>query len=286
VPFRHLTVGAASGSWWTGDLSGGYSNSGVQPEAIQREGGPPGYMNLELTGNRYLETYRATGQHESEQMTLSVNSPFFRSWYEKLAAWDDRMAQQEERNWRAVPARSTSTTSGDMNLLTREDVTADTYLTANVWNGQTATKVTVQIDGRAPMTAERTQKAEGEGVLEGAEYGDPLALVRQLQVGRYALESRSGNERAQGWEAFRGDKFGPGPAQPIDRGLWADQSSHLWRLPIPQDLPFGGHTAVVTATDPSGRQFEETINFEIVKERPQPFFRKRFFPEDGTRKAS
>jgi hypothetical protein len=285
VPFRHLTVGAASGSWWTGDLSGGYSNSGVQPEAIQREGGPPGYMNLELTGNRYLETYRATGQHESEQMTLSVNSPFFRSWFEKLAAWNDRMSQQDERNWRAVPPVNFNDL-GDMNLLTREDVTADTYLTANVWNGQTATKVTVQIDGRAPMTAERTQKAEGEGVLEGAEYGDPLALVRQLQVGRYALESRSGNERAQGWEAFRGDKFGPGPAQPIERGLWADQSSHLWRLPIPQDLPFGGHTAVVTATDPSGRQFEETINFEIVKERPQPFFRKRFFPEDGTRKAS
>jgi hypothetical protein len=26
---------------------------------------------------------------------------------------------------------------------------------------------------------------------------------------RYSLESTSGNERAQGWEAFRGDKFGP-----------------------------------------------------------------------------
>jgi hypothetical protein len=42
APFRHLTVGAASGSWWTGDISIAGSNSGLLPEALQREGAPAG----------------------------------------------------------------------------------------------------------------------------------------------------------------------------------------------------------------------------------------------------
>ncbi|WP_269164884.1 calcineurin-like phosphoesterase family protein [Modestobacter sp. VKM Ac-2978] len=280
APFRHLTVGAASGSWWTGDLSTAGSNSGIIPEAIQREGGPPGYMNLELDGNSYQETYRATGRPEDEQMTLSVNSPFFRSWYDTLAAWRTGQSELEAPDPMAVPPVNVNDL-GDLNLLTPADLATDSYLTANVWNGQTATEVTVQIGEQEPVTADRTQSATGEGVLEGAEFGDPYALVRQMQVGRYSLASTSGNERAQGWEAYRGEKFGPGPTQPIEQDLWADQSSHLWRLPLPADLPVGAHTATVRAVDPSGREFVETLNFEVVEERPQPFYRSEVLPADG-----
>lgn len=114
---------------------------------------------------------------------------------------------------------------------------------------------------------------------EGAEFGDPFALMRQLQVGRYSLESTSGNERAQGWEVFRGSKFGPGPAQPVDTWLWANQSSHLWRLPLPANLEEGPHSATVVATDPYGRRYEETLLFEVVAERPPMFFRTEVFAE-------
>ncbi len=280
APFRHLTVGAASGSWWTGDLSTAGSNSGIIPEALQREGGPPGYMDLELDGNTYRETYRATGRSEDEQMTLSVNSPFFREWYDTLAAWTAGQAELEEPDPRAVPPVNTNDL-GDLNLLTPADLAADTHLTANVWNGQTATEVTVQIDGQDPVAAERTQQAAGEGILEGAEFGDPYALVRQMQVGRYSLESTSGNERAQGWEAYRGEKFGPGPSKGIEQDLWADQSSHLWRMPLPADLAVGAHTATVRAVDPSGREFVETLGFEVIEERPQLFYRSEVLPADG-----
>ena len=280
APFRHLTVGDASGSWWTGDLSTAGSNSGITPEAITREGDPPGYMDLELDGTSYRETYRATGRPEDEQMTLSVNSPFFRDWYDTMAAWTTSQSELEVPDPRAVPPVNVNDL-GDLNLLTPADLAAGSHLTANVWNGQTATEVTVQVADREPMAAQRTQQAAGEGILEGAEFGDPYALVRQMQVGRWSLESTSGNPRAQGWEAYRGEKFGPGPAKPIEQDLWADQSSHLWRMPLPADLPVGAHTATVRVVDPSGREFVETLNFEVLDERPQPFYRSDVLPADG-----
>lgn len=280
VPFRHLTVGAASGGWWTGDLSTAGSSSGILPEAIDREGGPPGYMDLKLDGSSYVETYRATGRDEDEQMSLSVSSPFFREWYQQLVTWQQEQDDLAEPDPRAVPPVNINDL-GDPNLLTPADLAADSYLTANVWNGQTATDVTVQIDDAQPVTATRTQQARGEGILDDPAAGDPYALMRQLQSTRFGLESTSGNERAQGWEAFRGDKFGPGPAQPITSFLLAQQSSHLWRLPLPTGLAEGGHTATVRATDPSGRTFTERLNFEVAQERPAHFFRTELFPEDG-----
>ncbi|WNV76210.1 calcineurin-like phosphoesterase C-terminal domain-containing protein [Geodermatophilus sp. DSM 44513] len=283
VPFRHLTVGAASGSWYTGNLSTAGSDSGIIPETLQREGGPAGYVNLELgtetAGDSYRVTYRATGRSEEEQMTLSVNSPFFREWYDTLATWSEAQEELEEPDPRAVPPVNLNDL-GDPNLLTRQDLAGGSHLTANVWNGETATEVTVQVDDRAPVAATRTQQADGEGILEGAEFGDPYALMWQMQVTRNSLESTSGNERAQGWEAFRGDDFGPGPTQPLDSGLWADQSSHLWQLPLPAGLGTGGHTATVRVVDPAGREFVETLNFEVVDERPQPFFRTELFPAE------
>lgn len=270
LPFRHLTVGAASGSWWLGNLG-----SDGLPEAIQREGGPPGYMNLQLEGkgSEYVETYRATGRPEQQQMSLSVNSPFFREWFTAMEQWKKTRPGSQQ-----LPPPVNINDLGDPSLLTPADLAGGaSYLVSNVWNGSTETKVTVQVDDREPVAATRTQDAEGEGIRRGAEYGDPAALMRQLQVTRHALESTSGDERAQGWEAYRGTKYGPGPAQPLEYGQWAQQSSHLWRLPLPEDLAEGVHTATVVATDRHGRTWQDSLMFEVVGERPPMFFRKEQF---------
>jgi hypothetical protein len=50
VPFRHLTVGAASGSWWTGDITTAGSNSGLLPEALQRRADRPATSTSSWTG--------------------------------------------------------------------------------------------------------------------------------------------------------------------------------------------------------------------------------------------
>lgn len=270
LPFTHITAGAASGSWWTGNLD----IDGL-PEAIQRGGAPPGYLNLAIDGNEVTETWRATRRPEEQQMSLSVSSPFFREWYTVLTNWAN-----EGQEPSAVPPRNLNDL-GDPNLLVREDLTRNggSHLVANVWNGTTDTTVTVQIDDHPAMEAVRTQPANGEGLREGAEYADPYAMLRHLQVTRNSLESTSGNERAQGWEAFRGDTFGPGPAQPLPSWLWADQSAHLWRLPLPADLEEGPHTATVSALDEHGRTYVESMAFEVTDERPPMFFREELFPE-------
>lgn len=270
VPFQHIVVGAASGSWWTGDL-------GVDglPETLQRGGAPPGYVNLKVDGNEYVDTYRATGRPADEQMSLSLSSPFFREWYRAIDEWS---AQNPPTS--ATPPPVNINDLGDPNLLTTADLAdGGSWLVANVWNGTTSSEVTVRIDDREPVRATPTQNATGEGQRAGAEYTDPYAVMRQVQVTRYGLASTSGDARAQGWEVFRGDKFGPGPAQPLPRWLWADRSSHLWRLPLPADLEVGGHTATVRATDADGREFVSSIQFEVVDERPPMQFRTEKFAQ-------
>lgn len=269
VPFQHIVAGAASGSWWTGNLG-----SDGLPEATQRGGAPPGYVNLAVDGSDYRDSYRATGRSQDEQLSLSLSSPFFREWYTTLTEWSGG----DPDSWRDPPPVNVNDL-GDPNLVTREDLAEGTALVANFWNGTTDTDLTVQVDDRQPVAATRTQEARGEGVRSGAAYADPAATMRQLQVTRYGLESTSGDERAQGWEAFRGAKFGPGPAQLLPSWLWTDQSSHLWRLPLPTDLEAGEHTATVEATDRHGRRFTETLQFEVAEERPPMFFRKEAFEE-------
>lgn len=267
VPFHHIVVGAASGSWWTGDLDA----RGI-PEAIQRNGAPPGYLNLAVRGNTYRDTYRATRRAENEQMWSSISSPAFRQWFETMKAWK---AQNQGVSPEPPPVNINDL--GDPGLVTRADLVEGSHLVTNVWNGATGSRVLVEIDERRPVMATRTQQARGEGLREGAEFGDPLALMRQLQVSRHALASTSGDVRAQGWEAFRGDKFGSAPPQPLPAWLWSDQSPHLWKLPLPADLVPGPHTARVTTVDRHGRRFRETLLFEVAEERPPTFFRTEQF---------
>lgn len=230
VPFQHLVVGAASGSWWTGDL-------GVEglPHGLQRNGAPPGYLNLSFDGADYEDTYRATARPEDDQLSLSLSSPLFRDWYETMAAWIDDDP--------TGPPPINVNDRGDPNLVATDDLD-DTWLVANFWNGNTDSEVAVSFDGGEPVRATRTQEPAGEGLPSGSEFADPYATMRQLQVTRFGLESTSGDPRAQGWEAFRGSQFGPGPAQPLPSWRWTDQSSHLWRVGLPELAP-GPHTATV-----------------------------------------
>lgn len=264
LPFRHIIAGAASGAWYNGD----FDHHGV-PMALQRMGAPRGWLKLDFTGTDYVETYIGSNVGRERRMWVSVNTPIFRSWYTQIMNW--RATPQRERD--PVPPLSINDLP-DVQTLTPRDLSRGTFLTANVWDGSSETSVEVSIGGRTlPMI--RTQDAEGEESKIGAEWADPFATQRQLSVARFALESRSGLPRNQGWEAYRGGKFGPAAPQP--QGSVADRNLHLWRARLPEDLPVGVHRAVVRSTDRHGRTSEDTIVLEIREQLPPARFRSDEF---------
>ncbi len=284
LPFPHIVAGAVSGDWYSGDL-----DIEGRPMALQRDGARPGYLVLDVDGAEHQETYKAVGEPVERQMAVSLNSPRWRSWYEQLVAFaDERDAARRAAEDTEDPADDAAAERmvppvnvndlGDPELVTPEDLAGGTWLVANVWNGTTATDVTVSIDGGEPVAAQRTQEARGEQGRVGAEWADPAAATRQLQVGRYSLESTSGNEEAQGHRLFRGSQYGPGPTQPGNNV--ADQAHHIWRVPLPADLGEGVYTAEVRATDQYGRAFVHTETFEVRPELPRWEFRTELF-EDG-----
>lgn len=208
LPFTHLTVPAVSGHWYSGRvLPAGY------PTSIQRDGTPPGVLTLDITNSRVRERFTPTGGDDSRQLAVGLNTPAYRSWY---------AANVNKPRGTASPLQSPLKVS-------RADL-ATTWLTSNFWMGSTGSTVTVALDGRAPVKAERTQELRGESVKVGAEWSDPVAIQEQFVHG----------------------------------GGLADRSMHLWRLPVPTDLGAGTHTATVTATDVHGRRFTETVRFEVV----------------------
>jgi hypothetical protein len=98
--------------------------------------------------------------------------------------------------------------------------------------GSTGSTVKVSLDGGETTEATRTQSMTADDVpLIGAEYTDPVATLEQLVHG----------------------------------GGLHDRTSHLWRLQLPSDLAVGGHTARVTAIDVHGREFTETVTFEVTQ---------------------
>ncbi|GAB3520936.1 calcineurin-like phosphoesterase C-terminal domain-containing protein [Arthrobacter monumenti] len=115
--------------------------------------------------------------------------------------------------------------------VSQEALANDTWLTTNFWMGSTGSTVQVEIDDAGITEAVRTQKMQGEGQLIGAEWSDPVAIQEQLV-------------------------HGGGPA---------DRMMHLWRLELPNDLAVGEHTAEVTATDVYGREYTDTVTFEVTE---------------------
>lgn len=256
LPFRHIVAGAASGSWWQGD----FDIDGI-PMSLQRLGAPKGVVDLRFDGADYRESYLAARLDPRRVQWLGFNTPPYRHWYTRILEWG--LSDRDTRD--PIPPYSINDLP-DTRLLTRDDLEEGVWLTANVWIGSAETRVTATIGDGEPMALTRTQPGEGEAVRTGAEWSDPFAAQRQLSVARYAYQSRSGEERNQGFEVFRGSRFGPAPPQPM-RAL-ADRNMHLWRLRLPDDLPYGVHRVRVETTDRFGERSVEFTTFEVREERP------------------
>ncbi len=160
LPFTHLTSGAISGDWYSGrQLDEGY------PAAIQRDGGRPGVLTLEIDDTDFRERFTVRGEDPSYQMALGLNSPRYRIWYAENLG--NRGSAPE------FPAP----------LQVARDELAGTWLTSNFWMGSTGSTVQVSIDDGKPMEATRTQPMQGEGQRVGAEWSDPVAVQEQLVHG-------------------------------------------------------------------------------------------------------
>jgi hypothetical protein len=262
IPFRHLVAGAVAGDWWGGD----YDIDGV-PMSLQGDGSPRGFVDFAVNGVDYTLDYRATGLSTERAMWLSVNTPAFRSWARQLWTWVEESPDTRS----PIPPLSVHDLP-DEKLLTRADLAGTTWLTANIWMGDSTTSAMISIDGGTPVAMSRTQQAHGEPGFVGAEYADPFALQRQLTVARSAIESSSGTPETQGYIQGRQPPIPPSPPQP--RGSRADHSSHLWRYQIPADLPEGVHTATVTVTRAQGAPAQDTLVFEVRHDRPPRTFRR------------
>jgi calcineurin-like phosphoesterase family protein len=208
LPFTHITAGAISGDWYSGTvLPQGY------PAALQRDGGQPGVLTLDITGTRVKERFTVRGADDTHQMALGVNTPRYREWF---AAHRSAVGSAPEYT--------------DALVVSRADLADTTWLTTNFWMGSTGSTVTATLDGGESVEAVRTQPMRGEAQRIGAEWSDPVAVQQQLVHG----------------------------------GSVAERSMHLWRLELPADLAVGVHTAEVTATDVHGREFTETLTFEVT----------------------
>jgi hypothetical protein len=205
------------------------------------------------------------GPERDSVVSLSLNTPGFRDWFDTIVAW--RAEPADARN--PVPPLSINDLP-DVKLLTPADLAGGVWLTANVWAGATGTDVTVTLNGGQPVAMQRTQTARGDAPLIGAEYSDPWAAMRQLSVARAALQSRSGNARAQG--LVGGSRVATGPRPPQPTGSVADRSPRLWRLALPTDLQPGVYLAEVTVRD-AGKVTLQSLVFEVALERPQPDWR-------------
>jgi hypothetical protein len=252
TPFPQIITGAGSGSWWSGD----FDDDGV-PMSYQRLGAKRGFMVFEFDGNTFKDSFKATGKPAEKQITVSMLTPTFIDWYNQLLDWLQAGAD-------GIPPVNINDLQDNM-IVPLEEMHG-TRLTANVWNGSSATNVRVKFDNRDEIEMERSINTL-----------DPFALEKQMYVFRYAAESTSGNQRTQGFELWTGATHGPSSPRPSDEWLHTDNSNHLWEVTLPTDLDNGVHTAKVTAEDKYGRTYHETVVFEIRDERPEAFARNYLF---------
>ncbi|MEQ8655200.1 MAG: calcineurin-like phosphoesterase family protein [Kiloniellales bacterium] len=258
APFHLIIAGAVSASWWAGDLN----DQGV-PHATQRQGTPRGYYVIDFDGADYVETYRTFGGEEAQQMSLSFNTPRYRDWAQKLFAY----AEIYDPPLDVVPP-VTINDLGDRKMLTLDDLADGSWVVINVWNGSKESLVSLSIDGATPITAERTQKGDGETAHVGVDYSDPWAVAKQSTNGRTAFRSIENGEATDGFQTWRGFQW-TGPPGPFPGRLLARKSNHIWRADLPSSLTLGAHRLEVVTSDRYGRRFREVMNFEVVETLPQ-----------------
>ena len=264
APFHQIVTGALSGSWWSGSL-----NDDLVPGANQRLGSPRGFYILNFDGSDYVESYKSFTHSHEEQFHVSFNSPRYRDWVKKLVDYVDLYGGDRTG---VLPPVSIND-MGDVNMLTRSDLNGGSWVVVNVWNGTRDDKVMLLINGRSAFEATRTQSGTGEAKLRSIEVSDPYAIFRQFNDTRRAIVSNSGNN---GYEMFRGSIW-TGVAGPLDSWLWTNSSQHLWTAELPADVPAGVHSLTVMVTDHHGREFSDTIAFEIVEEMPDMTWQESFW---------
>ena len=165
LPFPHITAGAISGDWYSGEVGeDGY------PTAIGRDGGRPGVVTLDIDGNEFQERYTVTGESDDVQTQLGINSPTNREWFD------------ERREWNGNPVGEAPELDEPL-VVDRSDLAGGSWLTTNFFFGSTGSTVEVSVDGGPAEEATRTQQMEGEAVNVGAEYSDPYAVSQQLVHG-------------------------------------------------------------------------------------------------------
>ncbi|WP_119166142.1 calcineurin-like phosphoesterase C-terminal domain-containing protein [Algihabitans albus] len=265
--FHQIVTGAVSGSWWAGDLN----DRGV-PHATQRLGSPRGYYLLEFDGATYVDTFRTFDGPEGEQLHASFNTPRFRDWAARLIAFTADNSVPGD----ALPS-VTVNDLGDRNMLTTADLAEGTWVAINVWNGSRESEVSISINGGEALEATRTQAGEGEVALEGPEFADPYALAKQSTQGRQSFRSLAGGEETAGYRTWRDYRWNTNRPGPFQDWMLTLKSSHLWRVDLPSDLPEGVHRLEVETRDRYGRNFSETLLFEVVEELPNMNWQANLF---------
>lgn len=253
--FHQIITGGLSGSWWTGDLN----DQGV-PHGTQRLGSPRGYYQIDFDGSDYVDTYKTFNTPEEVQLHASFNTPRFRDWATKLIAYSDLYGTPSD----IIPP-VTVNDLGDMNMVTLDDLKDGTWVAVNVWNGSKESTVSVSINDGAALSGTRTQEGAGEAKKKGPEFADPLALAKQATQGRIAFKTAKGDN--DGFTTWQGTEW-KGVAGPFQRWMLTDNSSHLWRVDLPSELPVGVHTLEAVTTDRYGRTFRIVQTFEVVEELP------------------
>lgn len=232
TPIDQIIVGAACGSWWSGDFDDG----GV-PKSYMRCGSPRGHMVFSFNGSRYEEIYKAHAKPSDKQMNLAFLNGDFTGWYNR-ATGGDSQATINDLEFRDV--------------LYADDL-ASTLLVANVWGGNMNDTVTYQFDNRSPEPAHWTMDTK-----------DPYALSLQLYVLRgvpgFSLWNKAWDDNV-----FTGTQYGPDSAVALDEWLLTTEgrSTHLYTCPVPSDLEPGVHTVTVSSKNVYGLKFKETKVFEV-----------------------
>jgi len=273
VPFQQFIVGAGGGSWWSGDF-----NSGGIPEAFQRLGAPRGYFIFDFMGSNFYEHYKVPGHDLSYSMSLDILTPEMVEWFEHNAAFRLSNPGPEDK-----PPMNINDLADTKIVLSAHK--AESMLSANIWLGGRNSIVHAHFDDHNPIPMHRTQPGNGEGMIQTL---DPVALKRQMNVARYAYTSTSNETRSEGFELFRGthqcyQAEGSVACTPrsLSEWLWTDQSCHIWQVPIPEALENGAHVVKVVTIDQHGRQYHDSLVFEIADERPLKYFDKDFFYQNS-----
>ncbi|QCQ22775.1 calcineurin-like phosphoesterase C-terminal domain-containing protein [Desulfoglaeba alkanexedens] len=230
TPFNQIIVGAACGSWWSGD----FDEAGI-PISYMRDGTPRGYMVFSFQGNKYEEIYKAHGKPFDKQMNLSFLTLDFMGWYDRIASGD------------------TSATINDLEFRDVLEDTASALLVANIWGASMHDNYYCSFDNRRPVEANWT-----------LEMKDPYALALQLYVLRGVPGFSLWNKI---WDnnIYMGTNFGPGNAVKLDEWLWTveDRSTHLFVCQVPTDLEQGVHSVTVWGKDMYGHNIQEVKVFEV-----------------------